>query len=323
LKRAILTIATGKKLYLDMAVNLARSFWLWNADSGIDFYLATDQPNDLPDDIKSFVKIIPIKPGELGEGFSPKLHLDKLAPTGQTLFVDSDCLIYGSLEAIFEKFKGRPVSVVGGYITSGEWFGDVSVVCKKFNIKQIPKFNGGIYYIENGIKATEVYDKARELEIIYDEIGFIRLRGRPNDEVLMALAMELTGQTPIRDDGSILAEFVNFQSGIESDILKGVAALYNDPVKANYQKNWHLTVARPAVVHFLGHHNLLMPYIKEVKLLEYICYKNLPAPVAKFYTALLVSMPAELLTLSKNIFRPIHHLFLGVRKIKKSERIID
>lgn len=319
----VLTIATGKKLYLDMAINLARSFWLWNSESGIKFYLATDQPGLLSEDVKGYVNIISLKPGELGLGFSPKLHLDELAPQGQTLFIDSDCLVYGDLLPLFEKFKGHTVSVIGNYIEDGEWFGDVSSICKKFNITHLPKFNGGIYYIENGAKAASVYETARNFESQYDDIGFVRLRGRPNDEVLMALSMQLNHEAPVDDDGSVLAEFVNFQSGIKSDLLNGVAELYNKPGHPAYQKNWHLTIARPLVVHFLGHHNHIMPYTKEVEQLKYIYAAKYPHKAAIALSYFKITLPSVLISSFKSLMRPVYRLLFQTRKIKKSERIVD
>jgi hypothetical protein len=321
--RYVLTIATGKKLYLDMAVNLARSFIWWHPDSDIKFQLVTDQNDEIPEDIKPKIQVIKFEQGVLGLGFSSKLNLDKLASEGQTLFVDSDCLIFGDLSRIFEVFKGHKVSVVGGYIADGEWFGDIKKICTQFDVPRLPKFNGGIYYLEKGIKATSVYATARDLEKRYDEIGFLRLRNRPNDEVLMALAMELNQQVPIADDGTIMAEFVNFQSGIKSDLLKGTAELYNNPSDPLYQKNWHLTTARPLVVHFLGHHNQIMPYIKEVKQLKYLFEDNLSENRARTRTYFQVTLPALATSYFKNTFRSLYHSVFGTRKIKKSERIID
>lgn len=323
-KRYVLTIATGKKLYLDMAVTLARSFYLWHHDDRIIFQLVTDfTDDDIAADIKSKIEIIKVKPGELGKGFSPKLHLDKLAGNGQTLFIDSDCLIYKNLTSVFDKFNGQSVSVIGNYISSGDWFGDVAAVCSQFNISHLPKFNGGIYYLENGPVAVKVYQTARELEKKYDEIGFIRLRNRPNDEVLMALAMELNGQKPIPDDGSILAEFVNFRSGIKSDLLKGQVALYNKPGHPLYQENWPLTVAKPAVVHYLGYYNQKFPYVKESRLLAYLFKNKLPVGLAESIAFFRATLPSKTATAFKTMFRPVYHLLFGARAVKKSERIID
>lgn len=318
----ILTLATGKKLFVDMGVNLARSFSLWNKGSNINFYIATDLQQFIPGDIKVFAKIITLQPNELGVGFSPKLHLDKLAPEGQTLFIDSDCLVYGNLLAVFEKFKGHQVSVVGSYIATGEWFGDVAAICEKYQVPHLPKFNGGIYYLENGPVASHVYATARELEKRYDELGFVRLRGRPNDEVLMALAMALHQQEPLSDDGSILAEFVNFQSGITSDIINGVAELRNERGHPNYQKNWPLNSARPLIVHFLGHHNQTLPYTKEIVLLKYLFSNKYSINKARILTSLQITLPSLTVNGFKQLFRPFYHLVVGIRKIKPSERVI-
>ena len=44
-QRYVLTIATGKKVFVDMAANLARSFLWWHhTGSDIQFQLVTDQP---------------------------------------------------------------------------------------------------------------------------------------------------------------------------------------------------------------------------------------------------------------------------------------
>lgn len=305
-----------------MAASLARSFFLWHANSDITFRLITDNKDLLPADVLDHAEIIMVNPGEFGEGFSTKLHLDKLAAPGQTLFIDSDCLVYRNLDLVFQQFQGQAVSVVGGYISNSEWFGDIPAICRKFEVKHIPKFNGGVYYLEKGEIADKVYETARQLEKRYDQIGFVRLRGRPNDEVVMALAMELNGQKPIPDDGSILAEFVNFQSGIKSDLVSGVAELYNEPGHVNYQPGWHLTVAKPAIVHFLGHHNQEMPYIKEIKMLHNLFSNKWSRAVAKAAASVQVGVPFSVKTFFKKIFRPLYHSVFGARRIKVSERIV-
>jgi hypothetical protein len=133
--------------------------------------------------------------------------------------------------------------------------------------------------------------------------------------------MELNQQVPIADDGSILAEFVNF-SGIKSDLLNGIAELYNHPTEPEYRANWHLTLAQPIVVHFLGHHNQLMPYVKEVKQLKYIFSNNLPRTGAKFLTSLQVTLPFQTISYFRKALRPLYHSLFGMRKIKTSERVI-
>jgi hypothetical protein len=317
----ILTIATGKKLYLDMAISLARSFWLWNSESGIKFYLATDQPDLLEEDVKGYVNIISLKPGELGFGFSPKLHLDELAPNGQTLFIDSDCLVYGDLLPVFKRFKGHEVSVIGSYIKDGEWFGNVSAICKKFEITRLPKFNGGIYYIENGPKAAAVYKAARHLEPQYDEIGFVRLRDRPNDEVLMALAMELHQQTPITDDGTITSDPLTCSGTFSTNVISGKTRLHNPPAPSTLNTPWYpFTYVKPLIVHFLGHHTHGYQYKADVFRLQ-AKSKNQSYQFSNIAGALTIEFPMRLRASFKNFFRPVYRAVFGVRSFKQSERL--
>ncbi|SDE03844.1 hypothetical protein SAMN05216464_103422 [Mucilaginibacter pineti] len=321
-RRQVITIATGKKLYVDFAVNLARSFFLWHTGEDINFQLVTDLPELVPRELLAKIELITTGKGEIGEGFSPKLHLDKLISDGHTLFIDSDCLIYRNLDFVFEQFRGHHVSVIGNYICKGEWFGDVAGICTYFGIKEIPKFNGGIYYLESGAVVDNVYAEARRIEKIYDQAGFVRLRNRPNDEVILAVAMQLNQQVALPEDGSIMAEFVNFRSGIKSNLFQGVAELYNTPQHRDYVREWPLTVAKPAIVHFLGHHNQMMPYIREAALLANIVSGS-KAFKKRMMVQLTVVIPHLVGVGLKNLLRPMYHAFFGARKIRKSERIID
>ncbi|MFD0941969.1 hypothetical protein [Pedobacter boryungensis] len=322
MNRNILTIATGKKLYVDLAVNLARSFYLWHQKSDITFFIVTDLPHLVEEDVLKYAKIITVKKGELGEGFSPKLHLDKLAPEGQTLFIDSDCLIFGNLDNLFERFKGKSVSVVGGYIADGEWFGEIKEICKQFNIPHIPKFNGGIYYLEKGKMASKVYAKARELEKDYDKIGFVRLRNRPNDEVLMALAMQLYEMTPLVDDGTIMSDPQACPGGYEIDVITGKRWMLNPPKPSPLHQDWYpFEKVEPIVVHFLGYYTQHYPYKREVYLLDKKL-KNKLNWSAKAYAKLLIESPERIKNKFKKLFRPIYRVIFGTRKIVKSERIV-
>jgi hypothetical protein len=320
--RYILTIGAGKKLYVDLAVNLARSFFHWHPDSDIDFNFVTDQPDAIPADIKDKVKITVIKPGELGEGFSPKLYLDRLACQGQNLFIDSDCLIFENLADLFERFKGHDVSVAGNYIKEGEWFGDVPAICRQFDVPHLPKFNGGLYYLEKGPKAAEVYATARKLELQYDQIGFKRLRGRPNDEVLMALAMQLHGQQPLLDDGTIMGDPQACPGGYAINVITGKRWLLNPPKPNPQHQDWYpFEKVSPAIVHFLGYYTLNFTYKREVYRLQALAIKklNFTAELRALFT---IQYPEQIKNTFKTLFRPVYRLLFGARKVKQSERIV-
>ncbi|MDB4907217.1 MAG: hypothetical protein JWO05_2001 [Gemmatimonadetes bacterium] len=318
--RAVLTLAVGKPLYRDFAITLARSFRYWNPTTR--FVIATDDPEGVPEDVRRVgIEVHPIPPGKYGEGFSPKLHLDRLAPASRTLFIDADCLVVGSVDSIFERFAGHAVSVVGGTIDRGEWFGNVASVCAKAGVPALPKFNGGIYYLERGPRCTAVYEEARALEPRYDALGLERLRGRPNDELLMAIAMALHGEGGIAEDGTIMAEPLNFGSGLSVDVLRGRATLHNTPGHENYKPSWPLAIAHPLIVHFLGYHTDRAPYTTEAHRLRKVMVDGWAPWAATLVASAIHEVPQATSDRVKELLRPVYRALFGVRAVPVSNRI--
>lgn len=318
--RAILTLAVGKPIFAKVAATLERSVRYWNAGNGIRFVIATDMPDELPADVREHAEVLVLRPGQYGEGFSPKLHLDEMAPAARTLFVDADCLCVGGLASVFDRFAGCPVGVVAGRIERGEWFGDVSAICQAMTLPALPKFNGGIYYIESGSRASSVFATARALEPRYDELGLVRLRGRPNDELLMAIALAVHGLWGIPEDGSIMAEPLNFGCGLEVDVLAGQAALYNTPGHPSFNAQWPLHVGRPLLVHFLGYHIDRVPYTAEALKLEKVLGAGWTASAARLYANATRTLPSRMVTRTKDALRPAYHRIFGTREVAPSSR---
>jgi hypothetical protein len=317
--RSVLTIAASKPVYFTMAVNLARSFCLWNELPSIGFFIATDLGSDLPPDLQN-VELIRFDPGSLGSGFATKLHLDRLAPTKETLFIDADCICLGSLESVFERFQGHSVSAIGGTISEGEWFGDVADICARFSVCALPKFNGGVYYVERGPKASAVYDRARSLEQDYDRFGLIRLRGRPNDELLVAIAMAIEGCATIPEDGTILGDLFSCPDAVTIDVLTGQGLLRNPPAPDPRHQQWFaLQETKPRIVHFLGHHVEGWRYRTEALKLVLVSRLKLPSQLAR-PLASLYAAPFRLAEKLKDYLRPGFHRYIGPRKLKPGVR---
>jgi hypothetical protein len=319
-KLGVFTLATGKPIYSQMAFALARSFRLWHAGSAIEFFLATDLPrHQLPEDLRD-IKIIPVKTGQYGQGFEPKLHLDRIAPARQSLFVDADCLCVRSLTDAFDVFQGRSVSAIGREITDGEWSGDVATICRHFGVPALPRFNGGVYYLEPGEACSRVYETARTLLPQYDAIGFKRLRGFANDELLMSLAMARCGQKLVPETGTIMNTLLAGPGGIDVDVFRGRAVLYN-PVRHKNHNPWYkLETMRPCLVHFLGVDTRNYPYGREVRRLELVYGNGWPIWLAALWTSISISVPAYASRTLKAIFRPIWHATFGARAMRPSER---
>jgi hypothetical protein len=320
--RAILTIAAGKAGFLDMAVALARSFRRWNDPREITFLLVTDLEADLPADL-DFIVRRQVPGGTLGRGFSSKLQLDQFAPEGQTLFIDADCLCVGSLNEALEVFRGHAVSVIGREISGGDWFGDVAAICRQHGVPALPRFNGGVYYLEQGEACRKIYETARKFETRYDDIGFARLRGRPNDEVLMALAMALHGEKPVPEKGDIMNSLLAAPGGLDIDVFGGRAVLRNPRYHARHNDWYAMEEMQPKIVHFAGMDPAAFPYKSERMRLELVYGRGWSRPAATLWTNLTFSLPWKMRAACKTVVRPIFHATMGPRKRAVSMRVAE
>ncbi len=315
---SVFTIATGSQVYLDYAINLARSFALHNEIEKTSFYIVTDQQCTLPEDL-SFVKAAAL-PGEVAsEGLTPKLYLDVLAPTEKALFLDSDCLIFRDLRFVFEHFNGRYVSVVGVAVADGDWCGPpAATLCSRFGLDSMPRFNGGLYYVERGATATRVYETARQLRSQYDALGFHRHRTGLNEEPLVSLAMAIHSQAPIADDGSILSDLAAGLQRTSIDVLHGKSVLYNPPPPAARHKWWQTTrgAYSPAVIHFAEG----FPYNREAFKLSLKLTRSLPDNAVGAAAFCRYSAPYWAEDFVKSIGRPIYRKLFGYRAVKAGQR---
>lgn len=320
--RAVITLVTTKDIYVGMAIALARSFLYWNRDQEIDFHLVTDLDVDLPRDLKS-IRVVRVPRGELGIGFSPKLHLDKLAPAEQTLFIDADCLCLGPLSDVFDRFAGHAVSVFGSELSTGHWFGDIEPLCARFAVPALPSFNGGVYYVEPGEKASAIYARARALEPDYDAIGLVRLRGRPNDEILVSIAMAEFGAHSIPDDGTIFACLEHFPLIHQLSVLDGICRMSNppEPHRLHDPKRPAGHAAPRRIAHFLNSYTEHWRYRAEVLKLRLILESGMPGLLARPLAETSVAFPGWSVEVAKNILRPAYRKLFGVRPIAPSKRI--
>ncbi len=321
INKAVLTVATGKPIYMQMAVNLARSFKWWHKNSDIKFLLATDQAHLIPSDL-SDIQIIELQPNQYGKGFSPKLYLDKMSPADKTLFLDADCLCFAPLEPVFDRFNGHSVSVVGKTVLEGDFSGDVQSIRKQFCLEYLPWFVGGLYYFERGDLCTKIFDSARSLEPKYDKIGLIRLRNRPNEEPLISIAMSMHGQIPVAEDGSIKAEPMFYPSGMVVDVIKGKATLYNHKDDAQYSHVWGINQSEPLIVHFHCSNTERYQYKSECLKLEKVIIEQWNHNFASMYAFVKFALPELGIYCFKQTFRPLYRQIFGTRPVRQSERII-
>jgi hypothetical protein len=321
-EKSVITIATNKKVFVDMACTLAMSFLLWNDTASIKFFLITDLPQFIPQKLKDKIDVVEVSPNELGEGFSTKLHMDQFAYTKQTLFIDADCLVYASLETVFDRFKGHHLSAIGYNRYEGENIGfckDIALVRDRTAISYFPLLCGSLYYFEKGETLKNIFDYARSLLHSYHKIGLISLRDKENEEPLLAIAMAKFNQQPVNDTGLIKADRM-FYKFLDANVIEGRARLWNNAEipMPEYSK---LKLALPAIVHFNGYYAELFEYGSEAIRLKKKFLKNKSIAVANSYATILSVLPGQSIQTLKNLLRPLYRLILGHRKIKSLKRM--
>lgn len=317
-QKSVLTIAVGKKLYVDMALNLAKSYLLWNKDNGIEFILVTDRLDLVKkSNIYKNITIVEIETKDYDDGFAIKLHLDKFIKTPYTLFVDCDCLVYNDLSPVFEKFQNHTVSAIGKICTKGDFFGNIADLIYKLNLAYMPKFVGAVYYVEKSPLASNIFKFARELKTQYDEIGLIRLRNKENEEPLIALSMAKFNQKPILDDGSIKADVMSY-TDLKTNLIYSKCELSN---RNNFYPTW-LTInnSKPLIVHYNSSFTESYQYITEIFKLNFFNLIKVKF-IANLVGNLCILYPRKILLFTKNCTRPFYRKIIGIRAIKQTKRV--
>jgi hypothetical protein len=320
-EKSVLTIATSKKIYVEMACNLAMSFLLWNDVADIAFGLVTDCPELIPQKIQEKIRVIRVSPDELGDGFSSKLSMEQFSFTKRTLFIDADCLVYGDLKPAFQVFDGHKVSAIGYKRYKGEDIGfckDIAQVIANTGIRYFPLICGSVYYFEKSEAASKIFSTAKSLLRSYQEIGLVKLRDKANEEPLLAISMAKFDQNPIEDTGLIKADRM-FYEFLDTNVIEGKATLWNDK-KIPVPEYSMLKLASPAIVHFNASYAELFEYKSEVIRLKKVYLENWSIGTANIFAGLMSVVPGSLSKKTKDIFRPMYRKLFGHRKVQVSKR---
>ena len=317
MNRSVITIAVGTTYYLKLAENLLKSFLLWNTGNEIHFLLVTDNTKffDKYND-NSKVSIQQIDLIETDKSFTSKFKLFELAIAADNLFIDCDCLIYKDISYIFEAFKGCSFSAIGNDIVDGEFFCDVKKTLKYFNLNAMPKFVGSVYYFKNDLKAERIFKAAEELKNSYDELGFIRLRDKENEEPLFAVALGIAGEALLPNNGTVKADLMYYKK-IVCNVLSG-KAMVSRPILEIAGGEMIPDKAFPAILHFNGSFSEGYDYKSESFRLRYNTY-NIYLLNALSFINFKVSYTIK--RGIKNCFRMAYRFIWGYRKIEKSNRV--
>ncbi len=248
----VLTIATGSKRFVKMAVFLAISIRRTNPNWPIA--LLTDSKDEYLNEF--FDHIIPFSE-DMPAGFTHKLFMYDYSPFEETLFIDSDSLVINDLTPFFAMMKVSDVSAQGFKFTDREWAGvHAKDIIDKTGTKYLLMHNGGVYYFKKSKKAYEVFRKAKNLLNEYEHLGFYKLRGKTAHEPLMSTAMSLNDMNAFDDQCRGMRTFVDISSSLEINVLKGKCEFY-EFIGTNRRK------VNPIIIHFSGAHADWFHYKRE------------------------------------------------------------
>ncbi|MCX2492584.1 hypothetical protein OQX63_03815 [Pedobacter sp. PF22-3] len=308
--RSIVTVAVGKDYYLKLAVNLIRSFLLWHKNSDLRFLILTDNQaffDEFSHQKQITIKILAIS--ESDKSFTSKFLLIDHIVADENLFIDCDCLIYKPLDIVFNRMSAYDFTAIGKNEKEGNFFCDISKIIAHFRIESMPVFVGSVYFFKNNDTAKQIFSKAVDLKKSYDQLGFVRLRNKENEEPLFAISMALYHQQIIADDYTIKADLMHYEY-YNTNVLKGLASVYKGKINKFDEK-------KPAIVHFNDKFSEEACYLMDQLRLSNV-HKN--TTLVEINGLVRYKLPEKLLRFSKAILRPLYHKILGPSKVKKNKR---
>lgn len=200
--RGFITVATGKEEYYNCALNLLRSFKLYNPDS--KFAIICDRENEYT---KEFDDVVIIENPSFN--YLDKFRMLTDCPFDENIFIETDCLVYHNLDNFWNLLSREYDFTSFGWNDAGleTWFDDVDYAAEKFldGKNEIPLLNPGYMFIRKGEAALRLYEDAMFLivSILSDEKlaggnGYkpdkhLFVNGNLRDDPVFALAMKRNG----------------------------------------------------------------------------------------------------------------------------------
>ena len=226
--------------YLKQAVALARSIRLHNPTLSIAIVTNLEHPW-----IEEYFDQRIDYDEEYGDIFEQKLYLNDYSPYEQTLYIDSDCLVYGSLIAAERHLSNFEFWMPGENLSSDYnpyWGIEAKDWCARLGLETIPRFNAGVFYFNQMELAKSVFDYARKAIEDYDSWGIRYVSGgKKTDEPCFSLGMAQAGVIADPDGVSITSILNEFRGALSADVISGTNMCNN---AGSFRK--------VAILHFAG-----------------------------------------------------------------------
>ena len=240
--RGFITIAYGAVKYIKMGKSLARSI-RFNSP-GCKIAVVTDS-ND--QELRSLFDYVVDLNTDWPPGVAQKLYLDHYSPFDETIFIDSDCLVYKDLGQIWDYFQQlRDFGIKGySYLKAEDThysIEDLSICLGKLKLNRMASFNSGVIYFNKSQTSLDVFTSAREIYERRQELTLKEFKNAPvNDEPIFALAMETHDIEILPWDNAVVM-------GTYSGDVKNKNGINVLKRQAQYIKNNELL--DPMIIHF-------------------------------------------------------------------------
>lgn len=220
MNKGFITVATGHERYYKMAHNLLLSY-RFHSKTPVPFAILCDQRNKWTTDFDEVVII-----DNPACTFLDKLRILDLSPYDNTIFIDSDCLVFKDLNDLWTLFQNGPdVGVLGDVFPldseKGWWdaknLGDLR---DKVDYKLICQ--GGMYYVrKKGKKLPAFIDSCLFIQDHYLDYHFSIFETKLEDETILSLASAVHHFLPVKKWQDVFAYYQE-ATILRIDILSGV-----------------------------------------------------------------------------------------------------
>lgn len=224
-----ITIATGKEQYFELAVNLLRSYRHFS-EKPLPFAIIADRENEYTaefDDVRIFRNATC--------SYLDKLEMYDYLPYDINIFIDADCLAYGDLNTLFDRFKDTDDFCCFGRVLPLDdktgWFEYENLGELKSRVDYVVGLHGGIYYMRKTEVTHSIFADAKMFAENYADYKFKGKFATPGDEPLVALAMAVNQCHTITHDKSAIVCYWEHENGIRMNVRKGEA--YVESLKLN------------------------------------------------------------------------------------------
>jgi len=249
-------MSCGPLRYHRMAAGLARSIRLHSPSTR----LAVVTDSECFMEGRLFDVVVRADPS-FGTGLAQKLHLDIYSPFEETIFIDSDCLVYGDVAAVWRLLgTDAGIGICGwGYEgPSGRHYAvhDLATYLASCRIERLGLLNSGVFYFSRSRETEAVFSSARRIYAQRDTIGLLSPGARGvNDEPVLAAAMEQNGVSILPwDNGRVMSTAIGDVKGLRRiNVLTGASSFTKMGSRVE-----------PLVIHFNVHMQRSYTYLREL-----------------------------------------------------------